>query len=210
MYKPKNIITIQHPESIHHTNGMIGSWTDWELTEKGKQQAVNIANKLKLELEDKKQVIYCSTLIRTKQTAEIVGEILNAKIILTDALKERSLGRAIGKSVKWLKENIEKEEVTVYDRCFSDGESRSDVWKRLLPFYNKILNEDTENIMLISHGDTLSIFNALWLDLEIEQLNKINLYGVSGGVSFLYQTSSGKRIIKRSVSYTHLTLPTKA
>jgi len=33
MYKPKNIITIQHPESIHHTNGMIGSWTDWELTE---------------------------------------------------------------------------------------------------------------------------------------------------------------------------------
>ena len=122
MYKPKNIITIQHPESIHHTNGMIGSWTDWELTEKGKQKAVNIANKLKTEIEGEKYCIYCSTLTRTKQTAEIVGEILDAKIILTDALKERSLGRAIGKSVKWLKENIEKEEVTVYDRCFSDGD----------------------------------------------------------------------------------------
>ena len=34
----KNIITIQHTQSVHHTNGMVGSWTDWELTEIGKQQ----------------------------------------------------------------------------------------------------------------------------------------------------------------------------
>ncbi len=197
MYQSKNIITIQHPESIHHTNGMIGSWTEWELTKKGKDQAVNIANKLKSELEGKRYSIYCSTLLRTKQTSEVIGEILDTKIILTDVLKERSLGRAIGKSVKWLKENIENEEVTVYDKCFSNAESRSDVWKRLLPFYNKILNNEEENIILISHGDTLSIFNALWLELDVDYLNKINISGVSGGVSFLYQTSSGKRIIKR-------------
>jgi len=205
MYKTKNIITIQHTESIHHTNGMIGSWTDWELTEKGKQQAINIANKLKSELEGKKYLIYCSTLLRAKQTSEMIGEMLDTKIILTDVLKERSLGRAIGKSVKWLKENIESEEVTVHDKCFSDAESRSDVWKRLWPFYNKIMNDEEENIILISHGDTLSIFNALWLELDIEYLNKINLSGVSGGVSFLYQTSSGKRIIKRlsDTSYMH-------
>ena len=35
----KNIITIQHTQSIHHTNGMIGSWTNWELTDLGKEQA---------------------------------------------------------------------------------------------------------------------------------------------------------------------------
>ena len=33
----KNIITVQHTQSVHHTNGMVGSWTDWELTETGKQ-----------------------------------------------------------------------------------------------------------------------------------------------------------------------------
>lgn len=27
----KYIITIQHTQSIHHTNGMVGSWTDWDL-----------------------------------------------------------------------------------------------------------------------------------------------------------------------------------
>lgn len=31
----KNIITIQHTQSIHHTNGMVGSWTDWDITELG-------------------------------------------------------------------------------------------------------------------------------------------------------------------------------
>jgi hypothetical protein len=29
----QNMITIQHTQSIHHTNGMIGSWTDWDLSE---------------------------------------------------------------------------------------------------------------------------------------------------------------------------------
>ncbi len=47
----KNIITIQHPESIHHTNGMIGSWTDWELSEKGIEQADNVACNLQLEIK---------------------------------------------------------------------------------------------------------------------------------------------------------------
>jgi len=31
----KTIITIQHTQSVHHTNGMVGSWTDWELSDLG-------------------------------------------------------------------------------------------------------------------------------------------------------------------------------
>ena len=33
----KTIFTVQHTQSEHHTNGMVGSWTDWNLTELGKQ-----------------------------------------------------------------------------------------------------------------------------------------------------------------------------
>ena len=33
----KQIITIQHTQSVHHTNGMVGSWTDWDLTGLGRQ-----------------------------------------------------------------------------------------------------------------------------------------------------------------------------
>ncbi|CAM3169842.1 histidine phosphatase family protein [Chryseobacterium flavum] len=202
----KNIITIQHPESIHHTNGMIGSWTDWELTEKGIIQATCIARNIKKEFHDIQYAIYSSPLKRTRQTAEMLGNELHASLKLTDALKERSLGKAIGKSVQWLKENIENEEKTIYDKCFSDGESRFDVWNRLLPFYNEIMSSDDENIIIVSHGDTLSIFNVMWLGLHPEMLNDIDLSGVSGGVSFLYRKSCGKKIIKR-LSDTSYTLP---
>ena len=42
----KQIITIQHTQSIHHTNGMVGSWTDWDLSELGVEQAEKIGQKL--------------------------------------------------------------------------------------------------------------------------------------------------------------------
>ena len=56
----KKIFTVQHTQSEHHTNGMVGSWTDWNLTELGKQQAEQIAAKLKQELAGKDAVLYTS------------------------------------------------------------------------------------------------------------------------------------------------------
>lgn len=206
MFPKKNIITIQHPESVHHINGMIGSWTDWELTEKGIRQAENIAIHLKKEIQSRYSAIYASPLKRTQQTAEIIAKQMNAPIAFKAELKERSLGKAIGKSIQWLRENIESEELTIYDRCFSDAESRFDVWNRLLPFYQEIMSNEKEDIILVSHGDTLSVFNAMWLGLNVEMLNNIDLNGVSGGVSFLYQSISGKRTIKR-LSDTSYILP---
>ena len=42
----KSIITVQHTESVHHINDMVGSWTDWELTELRREQADRIGKKL--------------------------------------------------------------------------------------------------------------------------------------------------------------------
>ena len=67
----KQIITIQHTQSIHHTNGMVGSWTDWPLSELGISQAENIGIKLSKLLEGKNVVMYSSDLLRARQTAEI-------------------------------------------------------------------------------------------------------------------------------------------
>ena len=58
----KNIFTIQHTQSVHHTNGMVGSWTDWDLTELGKIQADQIGKKLKDELSGKDVIMYSSDL----------------------------------------------------------------------------------------------------------------------------------------------------
>ena len=106
---------------MHHTNGMVGSWTDWELSELGMQQANIIGEKLKAELLDKKFVMYSSDLLRAKQTAENIGKHLGISPILRIELRERNLGRCCGKSVQWLRENFEMQEKTIDDRLFSDA-----------------------------------------------------------------------------------------
>lgn len=193
----KTILTIQHTQSIHHTNGMVGSWTDWELSEEGILQAKKIGEKLKTELAEKKLVMYSSDLLRAKQTAEIVGGYLGLTPVLRTELRERNLGRCCGKSVQWLRENFEVQEKTIDDRLFSDAESRRDEWNRLKPFFDEIMKIDDENIIIVSHGDLLSVFNTMFLGLSVESINTGEIFGLAGGVSYMFEDNDGKRFIKR-------------
>ena len=175
----KRIFTVQHTQSEHHTNGMVGSWTDWNLTELGRHQADRIAEKLKQELDGMKISLF--------QVAPIVKK----------ELRERNFGRCCGKSVQWLQENLECDEKTIDDRLFSDAESRRDEWNRLKPFFDQVMAEDAENIIIVSHGDLLSVFNSMFLGLEVESLNICEMFGFAGGVSQMIVRNDGKRVIKR-------------
>lgn len=193
----KNIITVQHTQSVHHTNGMVGSWTDWELTEIGKQQADNIGRNLKAELAGRDFVIYSSDLLRAKQTAEIIAKHLDVTPILRTELRERNLGKCCGKTVQWLRDNIECQEKTIDDKMFSDAESRRDEWNRLKPFFDSVMADESENIIIVSHGDLLSVFNTMFLGLNVETINNGEIFGLAGGVSQMFENNEGKRFIKR-------------
>ena len=102
----KHIITVQHTQSVHHTNGMVGSWTDWDLTELGRKQADRIGKKLKEELAGKDVIMYTSDLKRAVQTAEEIAKYLDIEPIFRQELRERNLGKCCGKSVQWLRGNM--------------------------------------------------------------------------------------------------------
>ena len=140
---------------------------------------------------------YTSDLLRAKQTAEIVGGYLGLAPILRTELRERNLGRCCGKSVQWLRENQEMQEKTIDDRLFSDAESRRDEWNRLQLFFEKMMAGNDENVIVVSHGDLLSVFNVMFLGLSVETINGIDLFGMAGGVSFMFVNDEGKRIMKR-------------
>lgn len=193
----KRIFTVQHTQSEHHTNGMVGSWTDWNLTELGRHQADRIAEKLKQELDGQEIVLYTSDLKRAKQTAERIASLLQVAPIVKKELRERNFGRCCGKSVQWLQENLECDKKTIDDRLFSDAESRRDEWNRLKPFFDQVMAEDAENIIIVSHGDLLSVFNSMFLGLEVESLNICEMFGFAGGVSQMIVRNDGKRVIKR-------------
>lgn len=193
----KNIITIQHTQSIHHTNSMIGSWTDWDLTELGYMQADRIGRRLASEIGDKKYTLYSSDLLRAKHTAQAVASHIDLKPIFTAALREGNLGEAVGKSVEWAHMNTIVWEKTVDDRAFNGAESRRETWGRIERFYRQIMDSADENVIIVSHGGSLSLFNALWLGMEVEMLNRCDLIGRAGGVSFMHENADGKHIISR-------------
>ena len=193
----KHIITVQHTQSVHHTNAMVGSWTDWDLTELGKEQADRIGEKLKTELAGKKPILFSSDLKRAKQTAEAIAKHLGVQPIFRRELRERNLGKCCGKSVQWLRENRECPEKTVDDKLFSDGESRRDAWNRLRPFYEEMMANDEETIIIVSHGDLLSIWNAMFLGLTVESLQKAEIRGSAGGVSHMIVSDEGKRLVRQ-------------
>ena len=200
----KTIITVQHTQSIHHTNGMVGSWTDWELTDLGRQQAENIGKNLEAELAGKRAILYSSDLLRARQTAEIIAKHLEIIPVFRQELRERYLGKCCGRSIQWLRENKECEEKSVDDRIFSDAESRRDEWNRLKPFFDSIMSDDSEIIMIVSHGDLLSVFTAMFSGLSVESLNSVEISGAPGGVSLMIADDAGKRFVKRISDMSYL------
>lgn len=197
----KNIITIQHTQSMHHTNGMIGAWTDWELSDLGKQQADAIGKSLHGQLSDTKNyTMYCSDLLRAKQTAEIVAKHMNLTPISRKELREINLGSATGKSVEWLHKNQNKQsnDISVLDfKCLPDAESKRDLYNRLLPFLTEIENSPEENIIIVAHGGTLSMLFTMWFNNDISSTENIEFQGISGGVSFLKKNDNGIKIIRK-------------
>jgi len=195
--KMKNIIAIQHTQSVHHTNGMIGSLAEWELTDLGKGQAECVGKNLLDFIKDKKYVMYSSNQIRAMQTADIISKHLGVVYTVDECLREHDLGEAVGKSVEWAHENTIVWMKGIDDRPFNGAETKREKWNDLSPFVNQIINSNDENIIIISHGGTLSIFAAMWLGLEVEDLNHCDFGGSSGSVSIFQEDSDGKRVIKR-------------
>ena len=201
----REIITIQHTQSEQHLNQMIGSWFDWELTPLGIDQANNIGKHLSSEIKAKKYCLFSSDLLRAKQTAEIVASHLKSKPIYTEALREFNLGEAVGQTKEWAKNNLKCSVFpgtldwaqNINERPFNYSETKAEVWNRVSDFLNRTRQSTNKNLIIVSHDGTLSMLFAIWLGLDIQQLNKISIFGKTGGVSFLSEDDSGNRVIHR-------------
>ncbi|MDR2505349.1 MAG: histidine phosphatase family protein [Oscillospiraceae bacterium] len=192
----KTIITIQHTQAVHHTNGMVGSWTDWELTDLGKEQAENIGKKLSAELKRKKVKIYSSDLIRAKQTAEPLARYFGVLVEYRVELREHNLGEAVGKSWAWFDEHA----VPIHsmdDRPLPDAECGRDVWNRMSAFCDEIMATDNEIIILVAHGFNLHMWFAVWQKWDIAMFEKSEFSGKSGGVSWMAENEKCIRVIQR-------------
>lgn len=194
--KRKTIITVQHTESLHHINGMIGAWGDWELTEYGRKQAYEIGRWLLYEDCGNCFNMYVSDLKRAKQTAEEINKILEISPIITNAIREVNAGAGNGQSREWYNANRlpRSADFDADYKPFPDAESDRELWERLLPFYKEITNNDMQRILVVSHGTTLSFLQSMLMGYSLDDIKKFRFNGVSGSVSKYVIEPNGKTV----------------
>jgi len=191
----KTMITVQHAQSEHHVNGMVGSQTDWPLTAYGKRQARQIAQTLALKLKGQTVKLYASDQARVKEGAEYLAEALQTEVIYDQRLREQSLGDAIGKSVKWLRAHIIDNSQTADSQLVKNAETLRDVYKRVKPFYEMIERSNDSTIIIYSHGALLSVFNLMHLNMQETAMNTVLLHGKAGSVSQMRILDDGKHTL---------------
>ena len=191
---PKTIITVQHTQSVHHTNGHAGAWGDWDLTELGHEQAADIGRYLKKEGCDDTYIMYSSDLKRASQTAQEIAKILNVTPVYNKLIREVNAGSGNGKPWDWYEANKipEPEKYDVDYKPFDDAESDRDLWHRLYPFYQEIVSNSHEKILVVSHGTALSFLQSMLMGQTLEDRTHSKFNGRSGSVSRFEIDKNGK------------------
>jgi 2,3-bisphosphoglycerate-dependent phosphoglycerate mutase len=165
----------RHGESVWNHDSKFTGWTNIPLTDKGKEEATNMANVIKKN-NLYPNIIFTSVLNRAIETSNIIRENLyNRSIPIQTSwrLNEKHYGTLEGVPRQYLRDNYgdiytkkmrsnfnmkppiltnydNSSEYSVYRNCYfkriKNGESKEDVLNRLLPYYeNDILYTLSEN-----------------------------------------------------------------
>lgn len=123
------------------------------------------------------EAIYCSDLLRSRQTAALIGEETGASIEARPALREIALG-------EW--EGLTRREVAArfpaqYASRGADlehyrvpgGESFSDVRDRVFSVWNAMLHSGHRSIAVVGHAGVNRLFLAGWLGMPVENIFRI-------------------------------------
>ena len=158
------LLIIRHGETYDNVLKRIQGQTHGELTERGKQQAEALAERL---LEEKIDRVYSSDLGRVKQTLVPLLARREIDVSYVPELRERRFGVFEG---RLLSEYREKRKLEAWDRfnCRTEGgESYEDVRARLSPWLSRIIEESRpeESIVLFSHGGTILFLFSLFFNV---------------------------------------------
>lgn len=149
------LIFIRHGQTDWNLQGKIQGSYDSVLNDTGIKQAMELSEKL-LNLDYKFSKIYTSPQKRALKTAEILSEYSNIDYFPIEDLKEINMGKWEGLS--W--EEVEMKYPTEYREWYlnrqytktPDGESYDDMLKRVLKAIKKIIAENNDDVVIVSHS----------------------------------------------------------
>jgi broad specificity phosphatase PhoE len=177
-----NYFLLRHGESLKNVQGFESCWPEKKripLTGRGLEQ-IKIA--AKMAVEKKIDLIFYSDLLRTKQTAEIIGKIIKVKPGPDKRLREIGLGIFNGRSVKEFGDFWNQGEKLSpsqhYQRRFiiplPKGETYAEVELRLLSFMKDMEKKyQGKNILVVSHQRPLTLLEKAVKNYSIVRFVKL-------------------------------------
>jgi isoleucyl-tRNA synthetase len=143
------------------------------LSEKGREKAKELAQKLKKEKID---LIFSSDLPRTRETAKIIGDFLQKEVILDQRLRDINFGNYFGsKKEDFLKRYPHFSHYLTTP--IEGGESFLDCAQRFFDFFKEIEKKYRhQKILIVSHGGPLMILLAMMEGAPLKELKPTNLF----------------------------------
>lgn len=165
---------IRHGKTNHNADKLLAGHCDIPLNEEGLIQAKQAAlsgKDLNIDL------IYCSPLIRAKQTCNEINKYHNAKVIIREELIERNFGKYESKGYSCVNG---KNCWNYYDHTYDEEiEPLRDVFKRVYFLLDEIKEEyKNKNVLIVGHNDigraVYCYFNGIVNNGDLLELNMSN------------------------------------
>ena len=165
-----DIYIARHGETKWNKDNRVCGRTDIDLTEIGKDQAENLAEKMSTETID---FIISSPLKRALQTSKIISETCNAPVVIDDRLIEQDYGIYEGA-------DRQNPDFLANKRNFAyrypNGESMMQVAARVYPLLEELKGKyEDKNVLLLCHGGVCRVLRTYFRDMTNDEFFKYAL-----------------------------------
>lgn len=169
------MIIVRHAEAVGNKIREFHGWTDESITEKGRLQGEQVAEKLKNTPID---VIYSSILKRTMETAGYISKAKGLPIISREDLKEINGG--LWEGIRWddlavkYGEAYAVWETKPHLHQMPEGENMIGFQQRVVKAVQDILQkEEGKNICIVTHGTVIRVLLCWFKGWPLEEIIKI-------------------------------------
>jgi 2,3-bisphosphoglycerate-dependent phosphoglycerate mutase len=163
-----HLFLIRHGESMADLLDVYEGRADFDLTERGKKQAVQMSKYMKSHYNVTK--IYSSPLMRASQTASFLAKEFHLPIYYEDDLMEFNNGLLAGLSRKEADEKYPKVKDLPINQAVYGQESKVEFRTRADRMLKKILTEENkdQDIVFVTHGGMINQLYDSILKIPVE------------------------------------------
>lgn len=170
-----NIYIMRHGETDWNIEQKIQGSTDIELNQNGINQAIEFAKRLKKDGTSIKK-IYTSPKKRAVRTGEEISKITGIPSESIDGIEEMCLG--IWEGLRWREvKDTYPDEYNIWSNNIRytripGGESYQDVAERSYKTIQKIVENNSEDVLIIAHGVVTYLTKSLVDNVPFDKMNK--------------------------------------